>query len=220
VFDGIEHDTNPKSKLRRPRQGFRLQVLLEASRLLTCLVPNGKLTSGARGWVMIPRDTGAIDCPPSLLHIGVHRKREPMGIFNLFRSKKPKAPPTPFETLAAFSKFQNVPECNPEFYARHQNAINMTKGFLGFLGSQHEHFARVFTHSSAPLPAIAKAVESAMSAASLEQRTLDFIDSTMTTVMETLLPVVKDSELPAYLQECVWPIEGAFEPDPSPGANR
>ncbi|RBP46371.1 hypothetical protein DES53_102762 [Roseimicrobium gellanilyticum] len=134
-----------------------------------------------------------------------------MGLFDFFKKQKPKKPPTPFETLAALSKFQNVSECNPEFYTKHKKAIDMTVGFIGFVASQHESLAQVFIYSAAPLPGIAKTVESAMAAAKLEQRTVDFIDSTMTTMMQALLPAVKDPDLPDYLTECVWPIEGAFE---------
>jgi uncharacterized protein (UPF0147 family) len=134
-----------------------------------------------------------------------------MGLLDLFRSKKPKGPPTPFDTLAAFSKFQNVSECSPEFYAKYKKAIDVTVGFLAFVSSQHESLAKVLAHSSVPVRDIAKGVESAMASAKLEQHALDFINSTMTTIMESLLPAVKDPELPEYLKVCVWAIEGAFE---------
>eukprot|EP01031_Cornospumella_fuschlensis_P018871 gene18871-23113_t len=87
----------------------------------------------------------------------------------------------------------------------------MTVGFIGFLGQQHDFFARVYKPSMAPLPAIAATLESGMRQINLDQRTLDFIDSTMTTIMETLLPVVKAKDCPAYLKECEWPIVGGFE---------
>jgi hypothetical protein len=134
-----------------------------------------------------------------------------MNIFNSFRKQPQKEPPTPFETMAAFSRFQNVQECSPEFYQKHHDAIDMTVGFIGFLGQQHEHFAQTFTFSNAPIPDIARTLEQAMPQMDLEQRTLDFIDSTMTVVMQKLHGVVTAPDLPPYLQDCVWPIVGAFE---------
>lgn len=135
-----------------------------------------------------------------------------MGIFSFFQRKKSKVPPTPFETMAAMSKIQNVRECSPDFYGQHRNAIDMTVGFLGFLGQKHSAFGQIFSHANAPLPEIAAALEKAIPRMGLEQRTLDFIDSTMTTVMDTLYNVVSAPNLPPYLAECVWPITGAFEP--------
>ncbi|MEN3940012.1 hypothetical protein WJU23_01880 [Prosthecobacter sp. SYSU 5D2] len=117
-----------------------------------------------------------------------------MGFFDFFRRQQLKPPPTPFETLAAFSRFQNVRECSPDFYRKHFRAIDMTVGFLGFLGEQHPQFASIFSITMAPQADLAKALESLMRNIQMEQRTLDFIDSTMTTIMQTLLPVVQDPE--------------------------
>lgn len=134
-----------------------------------------------------------------------------MGIFSFFQHKKNKVPPTFFETLAAMSRMQNVRECSPDFYLRHRDAIDMTVGFLGFLGQQHPAFRQVFAPSSAPLPAVAAVLEKSIPQMGLEQSTLDFIDTTMTTVMETLYDVVTAPDLPPYLADCVWPVTGAFE---------
>jgi len=135
-----------------------------------------------------------------------------MNILNLFRKQPQKEPPTPFETMAAFSRFKNVEECSPDFYQKHHDAIDMTVGFIGFLGQQHGHFTQIFTYSNAPIPDIARTLEEAMPNMALEQRTLDFIDSTMTVIMQKLREVVTDPNLPPYLQDCVWPVLGAFEP--------
>lgn len=135
-----------------------------------------------------------------------------MGIFSFFQRKKSKEPPTPFETMAAMSRIQTVRECAPEFYLQHRNAIDMTVGFLGFLGQQHSAFGQIFSRSGTPLPDIAAALAQAIPRMGLEQRTLDFIDSTMTTVMDALYDVVSAPNLPPYLADCVWPIKGAFEP--------
>lgn len=120
--------------------------------------------------------------------------------------------PSPFDTLAAFSRFQNVQECSPKFYQKHYDAIDMTVGFIGFLGSEDERFSQIFRFSNAPLPEISSTLERAIPQMNLDQRMLDFIDSTMTVVMQKLHGVVQDPELPPYLQDCVWPIVGAFEP--------
>ncbi|WP_009960406.1 hypothetical protein [Verrucomicrobium spinosum] len=134
-----------------------------------------------------------------------------MGILSFFQRKKSKEPPTFFETLAAMSKMQNVRECSPEFYQQHRDAIDMTMGFLGFLRQQHPAFGQIFTWTNAPLPDIAAALEQAIPRMGLDQGTVDFVDSTMTTVMSRLCDVVTVPELPPYLAECVWPIIGAFE---------
>jgi hypothetical protein len=134
-----------------------------------------------------------------------------MKILNLFRKQPPKEPPTPFETMAAFSRFQIVQECSPQFYQQHHDAIDMTVGFIGFLGEQHEYLKQTFMVTNAPIPDIARTLEQAMSQMELEQRTLDFIDSTMTVVMQKLHGVVTAPDLPPYLKDCVWPIVGAFE---------
>jgi hypothetical protein len=79
-----------------------------------------------------------------------------MNILNLFRKQPQKEPPTPFETMAAFSRFQNVEECSPDFYQKHHDAIDMTVGFIGFLGQQHGHFTQIYTFSNAPISDIAR----------------------------------------------------------------
>ena len=134
-----------------------------------------------------------------------------MNILNLFRKQPPKGPPSPFETMAAFSRFQNVRECSPKFYEKHHDAIDMTVGFIGFLSEQHPHFAQTFYVSNAPIADIARTLEQGMRRMELEQQTLDFIDSTMTVVMQKLYGVVTAQDLPPYLKDCVWPIVGAFE---------
>lgn len=134
-----------------------------------------------------------------------------MGIFSFFQRKKGKAPPTPFETMAAMNRIRNVRECSPGFYQQHREAIDMTAGFLGFLGQQHPMFGQIFALTQAPISEMAATLERAIPRMGLEQRTLDFMDSTMTTVMESLYDVVTAPDLPRYLEDCVWPITGAFE---------
>lgn len=134
-----------------------------------------------------------------------------MGLLDFFKGRRPKKPPTLHETLAAFSKFQDVSERSPEFYAKYKKAVDMTVGFLAFVSSQHETLAKALAHSSAPVRDTSKAVESALANAKLEPHAMDFITSTMTTLMESLLPAVRDTELPEPLKECVWPIEGALQ---------
>jgi len=136
-----------------------------------------------------------------------------MSLFKWFRTEKPKPkpPPSPFETLAAMSRFQEVEERSPAFFQKYYHPICMTVGFLGFLKQQHEFFRFVFSCNVAGIPAQAASLEDGFRRMNLEARTVDFIDNTMTTLMKVLLPVVQDPECPPYLKDCVWPIAGALE---------
>lgn len=119
--------------------------------------------------------------------------------------------PTFFDSLAALSKLSKASECDPAFYERHQQAFDMAGGFIGCLGSRHPNLALIFVFTGAPLADTAIALEQFLSSTSIPELNLEWVDKQMTIVMQQFVPIVRDPAFPAFLQECRWPIEGAFE---------
>lgn len=119
--------------------------------------------------------------------------------------------PTFFDSLAALSKMSKVSECAPEFYERHQQAFDMADGFIVFLGRHHPNLAPIFVFTEAPLPDTAFALEQFFSSTPIAELNLEWVNQQMTVVMQQFVPIVRDPAFPVFLQECRWPIEGAFE---------
>ena len=68
-----------------------------------------------------------------------------------------------------------------------------------------------FTFTGAPLPDTAITLEQFLSSTPIPKLNLEWVDKQMTIVMQQLVPIVRDPAFPAFLHECRWPIEGAFE---------
>ena len=135
-----------------------------------------------------------------------------MSLFNIFRPKQADIQePDVFESLAAISKFAKIRECSPEFYDVHYDPIDMAEGLIGFLGNQNQHLGMILSITGVSVADTAAALRQEVPKMGLEQRTIEFLDSTMTVVMRRLLPLLDDPQSPSYLEECRHPIRGAFE---------
>jgi hypothetical protein len=119
--------------------------------------------------------------------------------------------PTPFESLAGICKFIAVPKMNPAFYAKHRHPVEFAGSFLRVLANSHPSLEKAF-RVALPLSLAegAAPIQEALSSLALPDAKLKLFDRQMTEVLRTLLPVVRDAELPGWLSECAWAIEGAF----------
>ncbi|MFA5924060.1 MAG: hypothetical protein WC856_22685 [Methylococcaceae bacterium] len=119
--------------------------------------------------------------------------------------------PTPFESLAGICKFIAVSKISPDFYTKHQHPVEFAGAFLRLLASLYPPLEKAFrTALPLSLSEGAAPIQQALSSLSLTEEKLCWFDSQMTEVLRVLLPVVRDTELPAWLSECKWAIEGAF----------
>jgi len=127
--------------------------------------------------------------------------------------------PDAFDSLAAMSKFGEVAEWAPSFYARHQRAIDQAVGAVRVLGLWDTEIRILVGFTLAPVDTTASALRGWFASASnrLSERDLLAFDQIMTAGMTGLLPVVRDPDLPLALEECRWGIEAAFA---KPGDSR
>lgn len=123
-----------------------------------------------------------------------------------------RALPTVFESLAAVDKFIAVPRLAADFYAKHRHAVDFTSAFLRQVASSYPPFDSAF-RAALPLPIREGAVqiEATFRSGALPPEKMEWFDAQMTEVLKVLVPIVRDPELPDWLQECKWAIEGAFE---------
>ncbi len=137
-----------------------------------------------------------------------------MGIFSIFR-KKPVQPkkslPDAFDSLAAICKFIAVSKIDPEFHKRHYHAIEMASAFLRVLASHHPPLEKAF-RASLPLSITAgsEQIRQVIPELGLSEEKVQWLDAQMTEILKVLVPVVRDPNLPSWLSECKWAIEGAF----------
>jgi hypothetical protein len=124
--------------------------------------------------------------------------------------------PSPFESLAAICKFIAVSRISPDFYAKHQHNIEFACTFTRILASNYPVLDPLF-RASLPLSLAdgARPIQQALLALSISDEKLEWFDRQMTEVLRMLIPVVRDSALPAWLSECKWAIEGAFDAPPA-----
>lgn len=131
-------------------------------------------------------------------------------------SEIPPELPTPFETLAAMNKLSISREVDPDFYQRHRQVLDMTEGFIGFLGSHHPDLARIFSAKRTSILEVAPVLQECLRIRSIPNLNLEWVDGQMTLLMEHLIPVVRDAARPEIFDECHWAIEAAYElPGPS-----
>lgn len=135
-----------------------------------------------------------------------------MSIFGKKPARQPELLPDAFDSLAAICKFIAVPKIDPEFHKRHYHAIEMASAFLRVTASNYPLLEKTF-RASLPLPISvgSKHIRQVMPELALSEEKVQWLDAQMTEILKVLIPVVRDTELPSWLSECKWAIEGAFE---------
>jgi hypothetical protein len=120
--------------------------------------------------------------------------------------------PSAFESLAGLAKYVVVRKASPEFYTKHWRSIEFAATFVRHLVSSFPALEPAFQASLAIPPRDgAMSIHRAMSAIEFTQKDLDWFDTQMTEALRTLLPVVRDPDLPGWLSDTRWAIEGAFQ---------
>lgn len=134
------------------------------------------------------------------------------GIIEQMPRKLPELLPDVFDSLAAICKFIAVPQIDPVFHKRHHHAIEMASSFLRVLASNYPMLEKAF-RASLPLPITdgSKHIRQVMPELGMSEERLQWLDAQMTEILKVLIPVVRDAELPSWLSECKWAVEGAFE---------
>lgn len=124
----------------------------------------------------------------------------------------PSSLPSPFESLAGICKFIATQRISPEFYALHWQQIEFANSFVRTFAGRNPEIAKAF-RTALPMTIVdgAAPIQQAVSSAGLSDKDIQWFDTQMTEVLRTLLPVVKSNDLPAWLNESKWAIEGAFE---------
>jgi tetratricopeptide (TPR) repeat protein len=125
--------------------------------------------------------------------------------------------PDAFDSIAAMSRLGEAAELAPSFHARHQRAIERAVVVVQVLEEWDPDF-RVPAGFSVDMTATALRGWFTSASPRLKGRDIFAFDQMMTTVMTGLLPVVRDPDQPAALEECRWGIEAAFgrPDDPEP----
>lgn len=119
--------------------------------------------------------------------------------------------PTAFESLAAICKFIAISKISPEFYVKYSHPIEIGCSFIRVLASHYPELNKAF-REALPLPISegATLIEHAFISISFPEEKVQWLDNQMTATLQTLLPVVRDSELPEWLSSFKWAIEQAF----------
>lgn len=128
------------------------------------------------------------------------------------KSSQTKEPiPTAFESLAAICKFLAISKISPEFYVKHNHSIEIGCSFIQVLASNYPELNKAF-REALPLPISdgAAFIERAITSISFSEEKIQWFDNQMTETLKTLLPVVRDSELPEWISNFKWAIEQAF----------
>ena len=95
---------------------------------------------------------------------------------------------------------------------KHRNPIELASAFLRTLASTYPPLEQAF-RTALPLELAEGAVpiRDALSSLSLSEEKSHWFDAQSTAVLRALVPVVRDEELPTWLSECKWAVEGAFD---------
>ena len=110
--------------------------------------------------------------------------------------------PSALHSLAAIGKFLAVAKMNPEFYAKHQHAIEFTNALTRQLVGSYPTVEGAFRAAlSASLNDGAKGLQQSLFAVQFTETDLRWFDFQMTEVLRMLVPVVRDSELPKQLRQ-------------------
>ena len=121
--------------------------------------------------------------------------------------------PSAFDSFAALNRFFAVEEVSPAYYQQHWRSIEMAGVFIRLFASSYPSVEPALCKAlSLPLAEAANVIREAVSVITFSENDLNWFDNQMTLALRALLPLVRDSQLPAYLNETKWGIEGAFQP--------
>ncbi|NDP39902.1 MAG: hypothetical protein GZ093_14320 [Rhodoferax sp.] len=120
--------------------------------------------------------------------------------------------PSAFESLAGLNKFLGVATISPDFFIKHAHKILFSTTFVKHFVSSYPQVEGAF-REALPLGIVEGGIliHKSFSLFEFKEKDLNWFDTQTTEALKSLVPVVQDAELPAWLQESKWAIEGAFE---------
>jgi hypothetical protein len=118
--------------------------------------------------------------------------------------------PDAFDSLAALSKFVDVQECAPLFYARHKDGIDTVVRTIRLLVDGNPGLRPTLAFTAAPVPVMASALRDWYKTAGVSDVEIEAIDRYVGLAVRAVLPVFGDPKLPTFLKECRWGVAGAF----------
>lgn len=122
------------------------------------------------------------------------------------------SPPSLADTIAALSKFIAVEYISPMFFQKHEHRVLYACTFLRIVANKYPLLEKAFREGlPLPLSKGSAAVAEALSQIAFTRSEAQWFDVQSTEVLKMLLPVTRDPELPQWLCESRWAIEGAFE---------
>jgi hypothetical protein len=122
----------------------------------------------------------------------------------------PKLAPDAFDTLAALSKLPEVTELAPEFYVRHEDALNDAMSFVQFLAFRDRAIRIILAFTGAPVATTADALRGWFASARISASENERLGHLLDRVLRGLQPVFQDPEVPNCLEESRWGVVGAF----------
>ena len=118
--------------------------------------------------------------------------------------------PDVFDTLAALSKLPEVTELAPDFYLRHEDALNDAISFVQLIGMQDRAVRTILPFTSAPVGTTADELRGRFESALHSASEIDRLGRLLDRVLRGLLDVFHDPEVPNFLEESRWGVVGAF----------
>jgi len=130
------------------------------------------------------------------------------------RSRMQPASPSPslYETLAGVNKFIATSRISPNFYRRHAHPIELACAFVKLIANTYPPLEPAL-RKSLPLSVSegARGIEAAIHAVGFTAPQAQWFDAQSTEVLEALVSVVRDPDLPAWLTQSKWAVLGAFD---------
>jgi len=101
---------------------------------------------------------------------------------------------------------------SPKFHAKQRHPVEFAGTFLRVVANAYPPLEQAF-RKALPLSLAegSQPIQQALAALALPDEKVRWFDAQMTEVLRTLLPAVRDPDLPPWLSECKWAIEGAFQ---------
>ena len=120
--------------------------------------------------------------------------------------------PSVFESLAGLNKFLGVATINPDFFNKHAHKILFSTTFVRLFVSTYPQVESAF-REALPLGIVEGGIliHKSFSLLDFKEKDMNWFDAQMTEALKSLVPVVRDVGLPAWLIESKWAIERAFE---------
>jgi hypothetical protein len=104
-----------------------------------------------------------------------------------------------------------ISKISPEFYIKYSHPIEIGCSFIRVLAGHYPELNKSFREAlPLSIPKGAALIEQAIISISLPDEKIQWFDNQMTATLQTLLPVVRDSELPEWISDFKWAIEQAF----------